>query len=111
MTKTWHVEEAGVRFSELLEMSLAEGPQVVTRRGVEVAVLVPIDQWRRLRRWPDRTSRNCCLRRKRARRRSRRRVRSIVIGCHRRKFFFIREVGGNHDRPEQSRELVRNSSE
>ena len=32
------------------ESSLAEGPQVVTRRGVETAVLVPIEQWRRLER-------------------------------------------------------------
>jgi prevent-host-death family protein len=30
----------------LLEASLTEGPQIVTRRGVEVAVLVPIEQWR-----------------------------------------------------------------
>ena len=48
MTRIWQVQDARARFSELLEMSLAEGPQVVTKRGVEAAVLVPIDQWRRL---------------------------------------------------------------
>ena len=48
MTKTWQVQDARARFSELLKTSLAEGPQIVTRRGVETAVLVPIDQWRRL---------------------------------------------------------------
>ncbi len=48
MTRTWQVQDAKARFSELLETSLAEGPQVVTKRGVEAAVLVPIDQWRRL---------------------------------------------------------------
>ena len=48
MTKIWQVQDAKARFSELLETSLAEGPQVVTKRGVEAAVLVPIDQWRRL---------------------------------------------------------------
>ena len=48
MSKTWQVQEAKARFSELLETSLAEGPQIVTKRGVETAVLVPIDQWRRL---------------------------------------------------------------
>jgi antitoxin Phd len=31
---------------EFLDASLREGPQVVTRRGVEVAVLVPIEEWR-----------------------------------------------------------------
>ena len=50
MSKTWQVREAKARFSELLETSLAEGPQVITRRGVETAVLVPIEQWRRLAR-------------------------------------------------------------
>jgi antitoxin Phd len=48
--RTWQVQDAKVRFSELLEASLKEGPQVVTRRGVEAAVLVPIEQWRRLER-------------------------------------------------------------
>ena len=48
MSRTWQVQDAKARFSELLETSLAEGPQVVTKRGVEAAVLVPIDQWRRL---------------------------------------------------------------
>lgn len=48
MGKTWQVHDAKARFSEFLEASLREGPQVVTKRGVEAAVLVPIDQWRRL---------------------------------------------------------------
>ncbi len=48
MSKTWQVQDAKARFSELLEASLNEGPQVVTKRGVEAAVLVPIEQWRRL---------------------------------------------------------------
>jgi prevent-host-death family protein len=42
------VQDAKARFSEFLDASLKEGPQVVTRRGVETAVLVPVDQWRRL---------------------------------------------------------------
>lgn len=50
MLKTWPVQDAKARFSELLETALAEGPQVVTRRGVEAAVLLPIEQWRRLER-------------------------------------------------------------
>lgn len=48
MTKTWPLQDAKARFSELLERSLADGLQIVTKRGVEVAVLVPIDEWRRL---------------------------------------------------------------
>ena len=48
MSDTWQVQDAKARFSELLETALAEGPQIVTKRGVEAAVLVPIGQWRRL---------------------------------------------------------------
>ena len=50
MDNTWQVQEAKARFSEMLETSLVNGPQIVTKRGVETAVLVPIDQWRRLQR-------------------------------------------------------------
>lgn len=44
----WQVQDAKARFSELLDTALREGPQVVTRRGVEAAVLVPIEEWKRL---------------------------------------------------------------
>jgi prevent-host-death family protein len=46
--KTWPVQDAKARFSELLETCLREGPQLVTRRGVDAAVLVPLDEWKRL---------------------------------------------------------------
>jgi prevent-host-death family protein len=45
----WQVYDAKARFSELLDAALKDGPQVVTRRGVEAAVLVPIDEWKRLK--------------------------------------------------------------
>lgn len=48
MGNVWQVQDAKARFSELLETSLGEGPQIITRRGIETAVLVPIDRWRRL---------------------------------------------------------------
>jgi len=44
----WQVQDAKARFSELLNITLKNGPQVVTRRGVAAAVLVPIGEWRRL---------------------------------------------------------------
>lgn len=46
--QTWPVQDAKARFSEFLEKCLTEGPQVVTRRGTEAAVLVPVEEWRRL---------------------------------------------------------------
>ena len=45
---TWQVQDAKARFSELLEITLQKGPQIVTRRGVAAAVLVPIEEWHRL---------------------------------------------------------------
>ncbi|MFZ4539090.1 type II toxin-antitoxin system Phd/YefM family antitoxin [Propionivibrio sp.] len=47
--KVWPVQDAKARFSELLDTCVSEGPQVVTRRGAETAVLVPIAEWKRLR--------------------------------------------------------------
>lgn len=46
--KTWPIQDAKARFSEFLEACIAEGPQMVTKRGTEAAVLVPVEQWRRL---------------------------------------------------------------
>jgi antitoxin Phd len=44
----WQVQEAKAKFSEFLDKALSEGPQVVSRRGVAAAVLVPIEEWERL---------------------------------------------------------------
>ena len=46
--RVWPVQDAKAKFSELLERCLSEGPQIVTRRGTEAAVLVRVDEWRRL---------------------------------------------------------------
>ena len=59
--KTWPVQDAKARFSELLQACLKRGPQLVTRRGEEAAVLVPIDEWRRLRGTPTRTLKDLLL--------------------------------------------------
>ena len=48
---SWQLQEAKSRFSEFLDAALTKGPQVVTRRGVEAAVLVPIEEWRRLQKF------------------------------------------------------------
>ena len=46
--KAWPVQDAKARFSELLEACIAEGPQIVTKRGAETAVLVSMAEWQRL---------------------------------------------------------------
>jgi antitoxin Phd len=45
----WPVQHAKARFSAMLDACLAEGPQLVTRRSIETAVLVPVDEWHRLK--------------------------------------------------------------
>jgi antitoxin Phd len=45
----WQVQEAKQRFSEVIRRALDEGPQVVTRHGEEVAVVIDITEYRRLR--------------------------------------------------------------
>lgn len=45
---TWPVQDAKARFSEFLQACISSGPQLVTKRGAEAAVLVPMAQWRQL---------------------------------------------------------------
>lgn len=50
--RQWPVQDAKARFSELLETCLSEGPQMVSRRGENKAVLVPLEEWKRLNEQP-----------------------------------------------------------
>jgi prevent-host-death family protein len=44
----WQLQEAKQRFSEVVRQAEGEGPQVVTRHGRDVAVIVAADEYRRL---------------------------------------------------------------
>jgi antitoxin Phd len=44
----WQLQEAKQRFSELVRRAEREGPQVVTRHGEEVVVVVPVEEYRRM---------------------------------------------------------------
>ena len=48
--RSWQVQDAKARLSELLDLCQTEGPQLVTKRGAEAAVLVSAAEWRRLQR-------------------------------------------------------------
>ncbi|MDM0006718.1 type II toxin-antitoxin system Phd/YefM family antitoxin [Variovorax sp. J22G73] len=45
---TWPVRDAKVRFDEMLDACLTDGPQVLGRGGDTVAILVKASDWRRL---------------------------------------------------------------
>lgn len=49
MNKHWAVQDAKAKFSEFLNACLEEGPQVVTKRGHEAAVLITIQEWNTLK--------------------------------------------------------------
>jgi antitoxin Phd len=45
----WPVQDAKQRFSELIRTAHADGPQVVTRHGEEIAVVIDIAEYRHLK--------------------------------------------------------------
>lgn len=46
--RQWPVQDAKAHFSEMLDLCLEEGPQLVSRRGEAKAVLVPLAEWESL---------------------------------------------------------------
>jgi antitoxin Phd len=48
--RSWPVQDAKARFGEMLDLCLNEGPQLITRRGADAAVLVPVKEWQSLKR-------------------------------------------------------------
>jgi prevent-host-death family protein len=45
----WQLQQAKQQFSRLVEMACTEGPQVVTRNGKEVVVVLAVGDYRTLR--------------------------------------------------------------
>ena len=45
----WQLQQAKQQFSRVVELARREGPQLVTRNGKEVAVVLDVDEYRRLR--------------------------------------------------------------
>jgi prevent-host-death family protein len=43
----WPLAEAKARLSELIDKVEKEGPQVISRRGKDVAVVVTVEEWQR----------------------------------------------------------------
>ncbi len=45
---TWQLQEAKQRFSELVRRAQRDGPQVVTRHGKDVVVVLSMEEFKRL---------------------------------------------------------------
>ena len=44
----WQLQEAKNKFSEVVDKAIKDGPQVVTRRGIETVVIVSMDEYQGL---------------------------------------------------------------
>ena len=49
MNKLWQLQEAKNKFSQVVDEALVKGPQVVTRRGEEVVVIISTEEYDRLK--------------------------------------------------------------
>ena len=45
---SWQVQEAKQRFSEVVRLAVDDGPQVITRHGVDVVVILDMNEYRHL---------------------------------------------------------------
>lgn len=45
---TWQLQEAKSRFSEVVDLSLKQGPQMVTKRGQDAVVILSASEYRRI---------------------------------------------------------------
>ena len=45
---TWQLQEAKSRFSEVVDLSLNQGPQMVTKRGQDAVVILSASEYRRI---------------------------------------------------------------
>ena len=50
MKSTWPLQEAKNKLSQVVDEAIAHGPQVISRRGTEAAVVVGIGDYRKLAR-------------------------------------------------------------
>ena len=46
--KSWQLQEAKSRLSELIDKAVTTGPQMITKRGVETVVVLSVGEYRKL---------------------------------------------------------------
>lgn len=49
MQKSWQIQEAKNKLSKVVEEAIEKGPQILTRRGVEVAVVLSFAEYLELK--------------------------------------------------------------
>ncbi len=56
MPQMWQLQEAKNRLSEVVEQAICSGPQIITRRGIESAVMISYSEFRKLTASPQKLS-------------------------------------------------------
>jgi antitoxin Phd len=49
MQSTWQLQDAKNRFSEVVNRAITDGPQEISRHGKKTAVILSIEEYRRLK--------------------------------------------------------------
>ena len=50
MIEHWQLQDAKNKFSEVVEKALKNGPQIITRRGIETVVILSVEDYQKLTR-------------------------------------------------------------
>ena len=48
MMELWQLQEAKNKFSEVVEKAIKNGPQIITRRGIETVVIISVEDYQKL---------------------------------------------------------------
>ena len=48
MNQVWQLQEAKNKFSQVINLAVKDGPQLITKRGEEVAIVLSMAQYRQL---------------------------------------------------------------
>ena len=48
MTQSWQLQEAKNKLSRVVENAVREGPQIITKRGVEVAIVISYADYQKM---------------------------------------------------------------
>ena len=46
--QVWQLQEAKNRFSQVVERALEQGPQIITRHGIEAVIVLSYQEYRRM---------------------------------------------------------------
>lgn len=48
MIRSWQLQEAKNKFSRVVENAVNDGPQIITKRGVEVAIVISYAEYQKM---------------------------------------------------------------